>query len=75
MANMSASAMYLMGTGIPYSHALSDLSSDVVMKRRLLSTKVIVLTAAKWWSYSCTISPVRVSNWTIFLSDIPAKNS
>lgn len=34
MENMYGSAMNLMGTGIPYSHARSDLSSEVVMKRR-----------------------------------------
>lgn len=34
MANMYGSAINLMGTGMPYSHARRDLSSEVVMKRR-----------------------------------------
>jgi hypothetical protein len=34
MENMYGSAMNLIGTGIPYSQARRDLSSDVVTKRR-----------------------------------------
>ena len=67
--------MNLMGTGMLSSHALRDLSSEVVMKRRFSSQKVMVLMGPRWWSYSCVISPEEVSNWTIFLSDMPARNS
>src|SRR4051812_10752938 len=35
-----------------HSQILSDLSSDVVQKRRFLSKKVIVLTGPRWRSYS-----------------------
>lgn len=72
---MWGSAMNLMGTGMFSSHALKDLSSEVVMKRRSSSTKVMVLIGPRWWSYSWVISPERVSYWIIFLSDMPAKNS
>ena len=34
MENMYGSAMNLIGTGMPYSHARRDLSSEVVTKRR-----------------------------------------
>lgn len=34
MENIYGSAMNLIGTGMPYSQARSDLSSDVVMNRR-----------------------------------------
>lgn len=55
------SAMYLKSTGISHSHARILLSSDVDTSRLFLSTNVIVLTAPKWRSYSCTISPLLVS--------------
>ena len=45
---MSGSAMYLIGTFIPYSHARRDLSSLVEMNRLSSSQKVRVLIAAKW---------------------------
>lgn len=67
--------MNLMGTGMLSSHARSDLSSEVEMKRRFWSTKVRVLMGPRWWSYSCVRAPVVVLNWTIFLSDMPARNS
>ena len=72
---MYGSAMNLMGTGILSSHARRDLSSDVVMKRRSSSQKVMVFMGPRWWSYSCVISPLVLSNWTIFLSLMPARNS
>lgn len=59
---------------MPYSHARRLLSSDVVMKRRFSSQNVMVLTGPRWWSYSCSSLPERVSNWTIFLSAMPARN-
>lgn len=34
--------MNLMGTGMPYSHARRDLSSDVVMKRRFYGLLVLL---------------------------------
>lgn len=55
------SAISLMGTGMSKSHTRIVLSSDVVMNRRFSSTKVIVLTGPRCWSYSCVISPDRVS--------------
>lgn len=39
------------------------LSSDVLTNRRFSSTKVIVLTAPRWRSYSWTTSPVLMSHW------------
>jgi len=45
---MSGSAMYFMGTLMPYSHARRDLSSLVEMNRLSSSQKVIVLMAARW---------------------------
>ena len=42
------SAMYLIWTGMPYSHTRIVLSSEVVTKRRPSSTNVTVFTAAKW---------------------------
>ena len=72
---MYGSAMNLMGTGMLSSHARSDLSSEVVMKRRFSSQKVMVLMGPKWWSYSWVSSPEEVSYWIIFLSDMPARNS
>ena len=59
---MVGSAMYLITTGKPQSQTRTVLSSEVEMKRRLSSTNVIELTAAKCWSYSCTISPVLTSH-------------
>ena len=47
-ACMDGSAMYLMGTGAPYSQTRIFLSSDVVTMRRDASTKVTVLTASRW---------------------------
>lgn len=38
------------------------LSSDVLTKRRFSSTKVMVLTAPRWRSYSWTTSPVLMSH-------------
>lgn len=38
---MCGSAMRLMGTGMPISHARMDLSSEEVIMRRLESTNVI----------------------------------
>lgn len=72
---MSGSAMYFMGTLMPYSHARRDLSSEVEIKRLSSSQKVRVLMAARWWSYSWTTSPERTSYWRIFLLDRPARNS
>ena len=40
-------AMYFMSTGIFHSHTLMDLSSLVVTNLLFLSTKVMVLTAAR----------------------------
>lgn len=45
---MYGSAMRVIGTGMPYSQARRDLSSEVEMKRRFSSTKVIVLTGPRW---------------------------
>ena len=68
--------MVLISTGMPYSHTRSDLSSDVVMKRRASSTNSIVLMAPRWWSYSCTTSvPARLSYCKIRLSERPVRNS
>jgi len=61
MECMCGSAMYLMTTGISQSHARIVLSSDVVTNRRFSSTKVIVLTAPRCWSYSWVISPEAMS--------------
>ena len=46
-----------------HSHTRRLLSSDVLTKRRFSSTKVMVLTAPRWRSYSCTTSPVLMSHW------------
>lgn len=54
--------MYLKSTGISHSHTLRLLSSEVVTKRLLLSTNVMVLTAPKWRSYSWTISLLLMSH-------------
>ena len=45
------SAMYLKSTGISHSHTRTDLSSDVVTNRRLLSINVMVFTGFKCRSY------------------------
>lgn len=58
---MWGSAIYLITTGISKSHALIVLSSEVVTNRRFSSTKVIVLTGPKCWSYSWVISPEFMS--------------
>ena len=70
--------MNLMGTGMLSSQARRDLSSEVEMKRRFSSQKVRVLMGPRWWSYSCvggSVGGVLVLNCTIFLSDMPARNS
>ena len=69
---MLGSAIYFMSTGIFHSQTRRDLSSLVDTNRRFLSTNVIVLTAAKCRSYSCTISPDRISQQTILLALVPA---
>lgn len=46
-----------------HSHTRRLLSSDVLTNRRFSSTKVMVLTAPRWRSYSCTTSPVLMSHW------------
>jgi len=46
-----------------HSHTLRLLSSDVDTNRRFWSTNVIVLTAPRCRSYSCTISPDLMSHW------------
>lgn len=58
---IAGSAINLIGTGISKSHTRMVLSSLVVTKRRLSSTKVIVLTGPRCWLYSCVISPERMS--------------
>lgn len=45
-----------------HSQTRKLLSSDVVTNLLLSSTKVTVLTAPKCLSYSCTISPERISH-------------
>lgn len=50
-----------MGTGMSKSQTHIFLSSDVVMNRRFSSTNVMVLTGPKCRSYSCVISPERMS--------------
>ena len=60
---MCGSAMYLITTGISKSQALIVLSSDVVTNRRFSSTKVMVLTGPRCWSYSWVISPEFMSYW------------
>lgn len=48
-----------------HSHTRRLLSSDVLTNRRFSSTKVMVLTAPRWRSYSWTTSPVLMSHcWT-----------
>lgn len=49
--------------GTYHSHTRRLLSSDVLTNRRFSSTKVMVLTAPRWRSYSCTTSPVLTSHW------------
>ena len=44
---MPGSAMYLKSTGMSHSQTRTDLSSEVVTKRRLLSMNVIVLIGFK----------------------------
>ena len=61
MECMCGSAMYLITTGMSKSQALIVLSSEVVTNRRFSSTKVIVLTGPRCWSYSCVISPEFIS--------------
>lgn len=46
-----------------HSHTRRLLSSDVLTNRRFSSTKVMVLTAPRWRSYSWTTSPVLMSHW------------
>lgn len=46
-----------------HSHTRRLLSSDVLTNLRFSSTKVMVLTAPRWRSYSCTTSLVRMSHW------------
>jgi len=58
---MYGSAMYLIVTGMSKSQARIVLSSDVVTNLLFSSTKVIVLTGPRCWSYSCVISPVLMS--------------
>uniref|UniRef100_A0A6B0URH5 Uncharacterized protein n=1 Tax=Ixodes ricinus TaxID=34613 RepID=A0A6B0URH5_IXORI len=74
MECMEGSAMYFMSTGMSHSQTRMLLSSEVETKRRLSSTKVIVFTAPRWRSYSCTISLLLMSQQTIFLSEVPATN-
>lgn len=50
-------------SGTYHSHTRRLLSSDVLTNRRFSSTKVMVLTAPRWRSYSCTTSPVLTSHW------------
>ena len=64
MECMCGSAMYLMTTGMSKSQARIVLSSEVVTNRRFSSTKVIVLTGPRCWSYSCVISPEFMSYYT-----------
>ena len=64
--------MYFISTGIFHSQTLMDLSSLVVMNLLFLSTKVIVFTAAKCLSYSCTMSPDLMSQQRILLELVPA---
>lgn len=45
-----------------HSQTLRLLSSEVVTNLRLSSTKVMLLTAPKCLSYSCTTSPERISH-------------
>lgn len=47
-----------------HSHTRRLLSSDVLTNRRFSSTNVIVLTAPRCLSYSCTTSPERISHYT-----------
>lgn len=47
MENMYGSAMNLIGTGMPYSHARKDLSSDVVTKRRFWDDLACARTAER----------------------------
>lgn len=46
-----------------HSHTRRLLSSDVLTNRRFSSTKVMVLTAPRWRSYSWTTSPFLMSHW------------
>jgi hypothetical protein len=62
MECMDGSAMYLMTTGKPQSHTRTVLSSEVEIKRRFSSTNVMLLTAPRCWSYSCTIAPELTSH-------------
>merc|ERR1719186_802357 len=72
MLCMLGSAMYFISTGIFHSHTRMDLSSLVVTNLLFLSTKMIVLTAARCRSYSCTISPDLTSQQMILLELVPA---
>lgn len=69
------SLRYFITTGMPYSHTRIDLSSDEVMNRRPASVNVIEFTAARCWSYSCTILSSEMAHWMIFLSACPTRNS
>lgn len=55
--------LYVWLNVIYHSHTRRLLSSDVLTNRRFSSTKVMVLTAPRWRSYSCTTSPVLMSHW------------
>lgn len=46
-----------------HSHTRRLLSSEVETNRRFWSTNVMVLTAPRCRSYSCTISPDLISHW------------
>ena len=61
-----------MSTGMFHSQTLSDLSSLVVIILLFLSTNVMVLTAARCLSYSCTTSPDLMSQHMILLELVPA---
>lgn len=59
-----------MSTGISHSQTLKLLSSEVVTNLRFSSTNVIVFTAPKCLSYSCVISPERISHCKIYVYNI-----
>lgn len=69
MECMSGSAIYLMTTGISKSHVRIVLSSEVVTNLRFSSTKVMVLTGPRCWSYSWVISPVFISYYRVALME------
>lgn len=53
---------FILQSNTYHSQTRKLLSSDVVTNRLLSSTKVIVLTAPRCRSYSCTISPDLISH-------------